>query len=88
MKHIFCMFAACVCVKVFGTFTSSDGCYRPFDDMPLIARRYRYLEVIGRAQSAIVFKAQVCIYRAEVSLGSSEMCTPWIEIKSHAVTQH
>uniref|UniRef100_A0A6A7FT26 Dual specificity tyrosine-phosphorylation-regulated kinase 1A-like isoform X3 n=1 Tax=Hirondellea gigas TaxID=1518452 RepID=A0A6A7FT26_9CRUS len=39
-------------------YTDEDGEFVPLADMPLLAGRYKYLQVLGRGQSALIIKAE------------------------------
>ncbi|XP_066279202.1 uncharacterized protein [Branchiostoma lanceolatum] len=42
----------------FGAYTDNSGCFVPEESMPLLASRYRYLEIVGKGNSSILLKAE------------------------------
>ncbi|XP_035679028.1 serine/arginine repetitive matrix protein 2-like isoform X1 [Branchiostoma floridae] len=42
----------------FGAYTDNHGCFVPEESMPLLASRYRYLEILGKGNSSVLLKAE------------------------------
>ncbi|XP_078674914.1 uncharacterized protein LOC144912964 isoform X1 [Branchiostoma floridae x Branchiostoma belcheri] len=42
----------------FGAYTDNSGCFVPEESMPLLASRYRYLEILGKGNSSVLLKAE------------------------------
>uniref|UniRef100_T1IP64 Protein kinase domain-containing protein n=1 Tax=Strigamia maritima TaxID=126957 RepID=T1IP64_STRMM len=41
-----------------GMYTDQNGCFDPRLNMPLLAKRYKFIQIIGKGQSSIIIKAQ------------------------------
>lgn len=57
--------SGCIYVSDFGLYTDGDGNFNPSVEMPLLASRYQFVDVIGAGQSSIILRAKVIIYLAQ-----------------------
>lgn len=48
-------------VSDYGQYSDGDGNFNPAVEMPLLASRYQFVEVIGTGQSSIILRAKVII---------------------------
>ena len=42
----------------FGSYTDDQGCFSPEENMPLLARRFKYIQTIGKGQSSVLIQAE------------------------------